>query len=116
MVYKYIHLFFFLINISCVFSDSYNCPLDWIADRYNPNICYQIHTEKATWLSAEKECLKEGGNVVSVSSKDSYEQLEAHEDVDTSYWLGATNQFDGKYSWVDGAPMSYVNYAKGMNF
>lgn len=88
------------------------CPLNWVSDRTNQDICYYAHTESATWLSAEMDCVRNGGHLVTASSGFVSSQLQNL--GLSSFWLGGTNQYNGDYSWVDGSNSTYSNWAPGI--
>lgn len=55
--------------------------------------------------------MNEGGHLALVSSAISNTQLK-NLNLST-FWLGGTNQLNGKWSWIDGSNLSYFNWAIG---
>jgi hypothetical protein len=64
-----------------------------------------------TWLSAETECVRQGGHLASIDS--SYINYILQGNGVSTYWVGASSLY-GKFRWSDGNNISYTNWNSGI--
>ncbi|XP_076109589.1 perlucin-like protein [Mytilus galloprovincialis] len=92
------------------------CPTGW--EKYN-NHCYYVSADKTkNWYKSERQCRDIGGYLVQVtdSAEDSWiaKLIQKTGQHSTSYWMGAANGKEGKWSWVnDSFKVQYSNWAPG---
>uniref|UniRef100_A0A914CTB0 C-type lectin domain-containing protein n=1 Tax=Acrobeloides nanus TaxID=290746 RepID=A0A914CTB0_9BILA len=81
------------------------------------DLCYKAIKSPKTWINAEFDCIKQGGNLASVSSSFLNKFLvdSAKENFDSpgAFWIGGTSSLtnDSSWAWIDWSNMSYTNWA-----
>ncbi|XP_061852165.1 macrophage mannose receptor 1-like isoform X2 [Colius striatus] len=92
------------------------CPQDWLLV---DNKCFKIfglnENDTLTWHAARNECISFGGNLATISKKETQAFLMSLlKNAVTDAWIGLNdiNQ-EHTYLWTDGSPVSYTNWAKG---
>nr|BAU79663.1 C-type lectin [Anguilla reinhardtii] len=84
------------------------CPEGWAEHN---NRCYLHVAEKKTWVDAELNCLRLGGNLASEHSEDEHQFLkDLHKGLDSSndpFWIGLSAVHEGRsWLWSDGTSAS----------
>ncbi|XP_074652342.1 macrophage mannose receptor 1-like isoform X2 [Tubulanus polymorphus] len=86
------------------------CPKAW--SRYSKNQCIQINSKALTWESAQAECVKSGGNLLTI--EDRFKKTFIQDLIMSSgsqYWIGLNAKDDPQYfQWVDGSDISYTEW------
>ncbi|XP_063777611.1 macrophage mannose receptor 1-like [Pseudophryne corroboree] len=80
--------------------------------------CYLFESSSTRyWAEASVECLKLGGNLLSiedsVESDFIHHHLEALQDKVTTFWLGLYKNLEEKWLWLDNTPLDFVNWKTG---
>ena len=75
---------------------------------------YQFFRERLSWDEAQDSCMRKGGNLASILSKDDQQELiDATQGYSSSFWIGGrklTND-ESSFSWRDGSPWTnYTNF------
>ena len=79
---------------------------------YTSKSMYSIHTTKKTQREAQNDCIRRGGNLASVSSKEENDKLRVQ--FSEPFWIGLDDrQTEGTFRWVDGKKSNYKNWAGG---
>ncbi|KAK3106670.1 hypothetical protein FSP39_024902 [Pinctada imbricata] len=94
---------------------SRKCGLNWEEDP-NSDWCYQFHDEQLIWSDARVVCINNHGDLASITSRE--EQFYIGTKVATmnsfGVWIGAQDwSKEGGWTWVDGSPFAYLNWASG---
>uniref|UniRef100_A0AC34FE61 C-type lectin domain-containing protein n=1 Tax=Panagrolaimus sp. ES5 TaxID=591445 RepID=A0AC34FE61_9BILA len=111
-------MFFRVIIFACLFSViNASCPkesLEW------QKSCYFFKNETIGFAAAEVECVQNGGHLVSIhdSFTDALLAQETsnffHQSTMVDFWTGLTKMMpSGNWSWIDGTPLDFVDWAKG---
>ncbi|XP_061109583.1 lactose-binding lectin l-2-like [Conger conger] len=80
------------------------CPEGWF---YNDERCFQLIPDKKTWLDAELNCLRLGGNLASERSQADHEFLKKLNGNDEPFWIGLSDiHKEGTWLWSDGTSAS----------
>ncbi|KAK3733562.1 hypothetical protein QZH41_004253 [Actinostola sp. cb2023] len=75
--------------------------------------CYKIHTQKKNWMGAIVECAKENAVLSDVPSA-AVEGFLKKEAKKITLWDGLNDRItEGMYSYVDGSPVSHLNWKTG---
>ncbi|KAK8728779.1 hypothetical protein OTU49_008932, partial [Cherax quadricarinatus] len=92
------------------------CDDDSTWSLYN-EYCYKIfsQTGEETWWDSHLKCRQDGGELVSIHSlEENYWLLTQISDLkDSDLWIGGRTQMGSGYTWVDGSPFDFDNWAKG---
>uniref|UniRef100_A0AAY4ET35 C-type lectin domain-containing protein n=1 Tax=Denticeps clupeoides TaxID=299321 RepID=A0AAY4ET35_9TELE len=82
--------------------------------QYQSN-CYKLRSHlRKSWVSARTDCLREGGDLVSITSAEEEQYVLGR--LDPSYldiWIGHDMVTEGGYEWSDGSPVSHTNWGHG---
>ena len=96
-----------------MFTEPVKCPPSWPKQG---NSCFQMIEEKLSWFDAEIRCIKEGGHLASVHSKEEMDVLQElaskHKNLNVNYfWIGANDLMkEGQFDWSDGLNISFSNW------
>ena len=96
-----------------MFTEPVKCPPSWPKQG---NSCFQMIEEKLSWFDAEIRCIKEGGHLASVHSKEEMDVLQElaskHKNLNVNYfWIGANDLMsEEQFVWSDGLNISYSNW------
>uniref|UniRef100_A0A8B9QQM5 Macrophage mannose receptor 1 n=1 Tax=Anas platyrhynchos TaxID=8839 RepID=A0A8B9QQM5_ANAPL len=92
------------------------CPEDWLLF---DNKCFKVfgldENDTLTWHAARNNCINFGGNLATISKKETQAFLMSLlKNAATDAWVGLNdiNQ-EHVYLWTDGSPVYYTNWAKG---
>uniref|UniRef100_A0A663E6M4 Macrophage mannose receptor 1-like n=1 Tax=Aquila chrysaetos chrysaetos TaxID=223781 RepID=A0A663E6M4_AQUCH len=92
------------------------CPEDWFLF---DNKCFKEfgfnENDTLTWHAARNNCINFGGNLATISKKETQAFLMSLlKNAATDAWIGLNdiNQ-EHTYLWTDGSPVYYTNWAKG---
>ncbi|NXC68371.1 MRC1 protein, partial [Anhinga anhinga] len=92
------------------------CPEDWLLF---DNKCFKVfglnENDTLTWHAARNNCINFGGNLATISKKETQAFLMSLlKNAATDAWIGLNdiNQ-EHTYLWTDGSPVYYTNWAKG---
>ncbi|NXL50685.1 MRC1 protein, partial [Podilymbus podiceps] len=92
------------------------CPEDWLL---SDNKCFRVfgfnENDTLTWHAARNNCISFGGNLATISKKETQAFLMSLlKNAATDAWIGLNdiNQ-EHTYLWTDGSPVDYTNWAKG---
>ncbi|CAJ1084350.1 C-type mannose receptor 2-like [Xyrichtys novacula] len=91
------------------------CPSGW--SQYGKS-CYIFHFQPMAWAVAEKHCTTEGGNLVSLHSRDEYDfirnTLQRVAGRQVNIWLGGNDASkEGVWLWSDGSYFDFNGWNKG---
>ncbi|XP_075954227.1 macrophage mannose receptor 1-like [Anarhichas minor] len=99
------------------------CPDDPETSRYSRNrnswqpfrgYCYLFLTERTQWADASANCLKHGGNLVSIEDPSEQAFIQSNivsfQDIQSSFWIGLYKTHKGLWQWLDKATMDYTNW------
>ena len=50
------------------------CPSGYNISKVT-NTCYKWHAEKAKWLSARDQCIAEGGDLISLTTREKFDEF-----------------------------------------
>lgn len=93
------------------------CPIG-TTQGVNADDCYYINPAPTMWLSAERNCLRlHLGDLSSVSSafENSILRLMISLSSAKEFWLGGSWDTESplEWTWTDGHPFAYTNWAPG---
>ena len=94
------------------------CP-EGAIEGNNPNDCYYFFAEQLNWTAAERSCQRIQGHLTSITNTfQNYfllsEIQELWSNLVYSAWTGGNTQPNiGAWSWSDGTPFVYQNWATG---
>jgi len=83
------------------------CPADW--SLYESS-CYRLYTKQVSWEQAQAECKKENSNLASILD-DGTKNFIASLQSTNRIWIGAYNDGNGGWQWVDKSRWSYENWS-----
>uniref|UniRef100_A0A673AXW7 C-type lectin domain-containing protein n=1 Tax=Sphaeramia orbicularis TaxID=375764 RepID=A0A673AXW7_9TELE len=87
---------------------------DW--RQYGSN-CYKLKDDTAkSWSDARRDCVEEGGDLVSVNSAEEEQYIISRLDSPTgiSLWMGGHDSVtEGGWEWTDGSPFRYIRWNAG---
>ena len=121
-MFSYVLFLTFLFSLSnlslCFEARDSNCPEGTIQGTVDPNKCYKINAQATDWYSANASCSKLNGVLTSVHS--AFENaillgfIESGAPNADDFWIGgANNNIDHTWSWQDGTPFDYSDWAPG---
>uniref|UniRef100_A0A4W3H3C0 Mannose receptor C-type 1 n=1 Tax=Callorhinchus milii TaxID=7868 RepID=A0A4W3H3C0_CALMI len=92
------------------------CPIGWVPFGKKCFIFYgEDKVHKLPWHGARDICILKGGNLATIESD--YEQAFATMSLNgfpTNVWIGLNDiNSENKFTWTNGKPMIYTNWAKG---
>ena len=88
-----------------------SCPASW-SIKYNGH-CYMIYRALVTWMTAEFNCIAEGGRLASIHSP-AEEQFLRQLSGGSSYWVGGyLHSGGGSKVWSDGSAWDYEDIYHG---
>src|SRR5262249_9430267 len=74
--------------------------------------CYRAVTTAKSWLDAQTDCEKWGGDLVAITSEEEQKFVAAF--VAANSWIGDNDQkTEGNFQWTSGEPWSYSNWHSG---
>ena len=74
---------------------------------------YKVFTGNFTWNEAKKACEEKGGHLVTITSKEEQEFINALNALNQRVWIGGTRKNAYNWTWVTGEPWMYENWADG---
>ena len=78
---------------------------------------YRLFEEKLNWNDARAKCQLNGGDLISITSKQEEEKIKSLLSgylADKSFWCGLNDKVvEGRFVWSDGSEYSYQNWAEG---
>ncbi|NXU54453.1 MRC1 protein, partial [Turnix velox] len=92
------------------------CEKDWLQF---DNKCFKVfglnENDTLTWHAARNNCISFGGNLATISKKETQAFLMSLlKTAETDAWIGLNDiNHEHKYLWTDGSPVEYTNWAKG---
>uniref|UniRef100_A0A914XKS1 Uncharacterized protein n=1 Tax=Plectus sambesii TaxID=2011161 RepID=A0A914XKS1_9BILA len=112
-----------ILSLSLVITiSSQGCPEGWRISEVIPNKCYYVTDQKKIWFEAEVFCRNAQPNAHLTSITSAFENANV-DAVATStlngsaceqYWIGGNDIAQtGKFTWMDGSPLQYTNWAPG---
>uniref|UniRef100_A0A914DTR1 C-type lectin domain-containing protein n=1 Tax=Acrobeloides nanus TaxID=290746 RepID=A0A914DTR1_9BILA len=110
-------LVLFVGLVSFAFANS-ACPDGTIGTSFN-KLCYKVVKTPATWLSAQFDCNRAGGDLAASTNVFTNQFLLnlsiANFPNPGGFWIGGSNLVEGtgNWSWIDGNVWSYTNWASG---
>jgi C-type mannose receptor len=91
------------------------CAANWFSID-NSNLCYFQQPGQTDWATASQQCVAYGGKLASIPNKAINNDL-ALALLTTSggqYWIGLSDPSEsGVYTWTDGTPLNWTNWAAG---
>uniref|UniRef100_A0A8C4SM36 C-type lectin domain-containing protein n=1 Tax=Erpetoichthys calabaricus TaxID=27687 RepID=A0A8C4SM36_ERPCA len=78
--------------------------------------CYKVKDNTKTWLSSRRDCINEGGDLVSIESPSENQYVSSKMALASGdFWIGySTLGFFGRtwliMHWSDNSPVSYTNW------
>lgn len=105
-------------NLTIVSERLGNCTSEWRnctracgpGWRVNNTSCYFFSKEKKTWSESQYECIRAGGHLVVISSREEQEFVRGvvgNADFDRSYWIGMTDEREeGLWVWMDNTTLT----------
>uniref|UniRef100_A0A914W049 Nondiscriminating glutamyl-tRNA synthetase EARS2, mitochondrial n=1 Tax=Plectus sambesii TaxID=2011161 RepID=A0A914W049_9BILA len=94
----------------------------WSASAVIPHKCYYVGVHKKIWFDAEAYCINEEHNAYLTTIGSAFEKYNIDATVSSTsnvsvcdqFWIGANSlEQPGNFSWVDGSPWGYTNWAPG---
>lgn len=93
------------------------CPLGTIQG-VSDSDCYIYRSKPKLWFAADEDCMQRGGHLASVSGSlvNSFLTRISDHYCASEYWLGAgwNTETDDQWTWTDGRPFRYTNWAAGI--
>ncbi|XP_042362423.1 lactose-binding lectin l-2-like [Plectropomus leopardus] len=91
------------------------CPMFWF--NFNGR-CYKYVGTDMTWADAELHCVSEGGNLVSIHSRDEENFVKSliknFDPAQGRTWIGLSDiHKEGKWMWSDGCAVGFVFWKTG---
>uniref|UniRef100_A0A3B3C931 C-type lectin domain-containing protein n=1 Tax=Oryzias melastigma TaxID=30732 RepID=A0A3B3C931_ORYME len=82
------------------------------------NRCYRYFATQRTWAEAERDCVAEGLNLVSIHSSEEQKYVKFlisnFDNNERSTWIGYTDaQQEGLWLWSDGTQDNFQNWNRG---
>ena len=99
------------VNITAWLGNSALTPVDTLY--YNGHTYELYDAVFYHWTEAKTYCESQGGHLVSITSEEEQKKIESLLSSGSlvRYWIGATDESaEGKWSWVTGESMNYVNW------
>ncbi|KAK3585794.1 hypothetical protein CHS0354_010573 [Potamilus streckersoni] len=81
--------------------------------------CYEINDLLATWQDARTRCQRDGGDLLSITTKNEQLYIEGRlkSRMLRNYWIGANDHgTEGRWKWSNGDPYFYFNWDSGRNY
>lgn len=104
--------------ILAFYEAAFGCPNGTIVGGSDGKSCFKISKTPRTWSDAEFDCQFNRGHLLSIH--DAYTNVylngladEQFSSSTNDYWLGATNQMQGGWQWIDDSSWNYANWASG---
>uniref|UniRef100_A0A914VZE2 Uncharacterized protein n=1 Tax=Plectus sambesii TaxID=2011161 RepID=A0A914VZE2_9BILA len=112
-----------ILSLSLVVTiSSQGCPDGWRQSGVIPNKCYYVTDQKKIWFEAEVFCKNAQPNAHLTSIASAFENYNV-DAVATStlsgsacdqFWIGGNDIAQtGQFTWMDGSPWGYTNWAPG---
>ncbi|XP_033969344.1 lactose-binding lectin l-2-like [Trematomus bernacchii] len=91
------------------------CPSFWFS--FNGR-CYQYYNTKTTWADAELYCVSQGGNLVSIHSREEERfvrfLIKGSDPAEGYTWIGLSDVHkEGRWMWSDGCAVKYFFWHSG---
>lgn len=104
----------FLAAISSISPGSCDCPMGSVKGVGKE--CYQFKLRPMQCRDALADCEQLGGTLTSVHSTIVNHFLASQMGGGwfTQFWLGGSNEMHQRWSWTDGTPFSFTNWARGV--
>ncbi|KAL5011335.1 hypothetical protein ScPMuIL_009886 [Solemya velum] len=98
---------------------SAQCGLGWTLN-FLDGSCYKVVGNRASWRAAETDCVRRGGNLLSIGSPREQNTVQIilstgpYASLGANYWIGA-NQMNsqGGWQWTDNSAFQYLNWHQG---
>ncbi|MBQ7170282.1 MAG: putative Ig domain-containing protein, partial [Synergistaceae bacterium] len=76
---------------------------------------YRVYSDAMTWDEAKAFCEKQGGHLATITSQEEQNVVERliASGGKWAYWLGATDDASGLWTWITGEDFSYTHFAEG---
>ena len=91
-----------------------SCPEEWEEDGEH---CYYWNSQYLAWSPAEEFCNDRGGHLAAVTTHETTVfllKLTKTKTTSEKFWIGGTDKAtEGTWTWTDGSPMNYTNWAAG---
>ncbi|XP_034054908.1 ladderlectin-like [Gymnodraco acuticeps] len=93
------------------------CPSFWIS--FNGR-CYKYFNTERTWAEAEFHCVSQGGNLVSIHSREEEEYvkilIKESDPAGGATWIGLNDFYEeGRWIWSDGCVAKYFFWYRQPN-
>ncbi|XP_015761322.1 PREDICTED: macrophage mannose receptor 1-like [Acropora digitifera] len=91
-----------------------SCPSGWIKFDQHCYLFRDTYRDHMTWTSARYMCLKQGANLLSITSKQEQDFISHHftDNRHGTVWLGLNDRnIEAGYIWSDGSPVTFLNWA-----
>ena len=82
------------------------------AKGFNGNY-YAIYTGKYTWEEARDKCYELGGHLVTITSQEEQDFIEALNADNKRLWIGGVRDQDYVFYWITGEPWDYTHWDSG---
>ncbi|XP_044179134.1 macrophage mannose receptor 1-like [Acropora millepora] len=93
-----------------------SCPSGWIKFDQHCYLFRDTYNDRRTWTSARYMCLRQGANLLSITSKQEQDFI-SHHFIDNWHgkvWLGLNDRdIEAGYTWSDGSPVTFLNWFPG---
>ncbi|XP_015752620.1 PREDICTED: macrophage mannose receptor 1-like [Acropora digitifera] len=93
-----------------------SCPSGWIKFDQHCYLFRDTYHDRRTWTSARHMCLRQGANLLSITSKQEQDFISHHfiDDRHGQVWLGLNDRnIEAGYTWSDGSPVTFLNWHPG---
>ncbi|XP_065420291.1 killer cell lectin-like receptor subfamily F member 1 [Chrysemys picta bellii] len=79
------------------------CPRDWVL---HGDKCYWLSNEADTWSMSHDDCSRKRSQMLVIQDQEQMDSLQPVLPADHAVWIGLTfNLTQGKWTWLDGAPV-----------
>ncbi|XP_074624200.1 uncharacterized protein LOC141882148 isoform X4 [Acropora palmata] len=93
-----------------------SCPSGWIKFDQHCYLFRDTYNDRRTWTSARYMCLRQGANLLSITSKQELDFISHHfsDNRHGQVWLGLNDRnIEAGYTWSDGSPVTFLNWYPG---
>ncbi|XP_044179085.1 uncharacterized protein LOC114946811 isoform X1 [Acropora millepora] len=93
-----------------------SCPSGWIKFDQHCYLFRDTYNDRRTWTSARYMCLRQGANLLSITSKQEQDFISHHftDNLHGQVWLGLNDRnIEAGYTWSDGSPVTFLNWHPG---
>lgn len=106
-----------LLHLACFALCQAACPTNTFPGLTDKDCYWPLIWSEKSWADAEATCAKFGGHLASVGNVQDNDFIARLMNKRASevprYWLGGRDDVNGTWSWSDGRPFSYANWASG---